>query len=204
MNKFLAVVMILSYLVFPALGQELDTLSTTLDSIYSLGAEPIFQADSLLLDSLSADSLLADLDYTHSPMKATMYALVLPGLGQAYNKKYWKMPIVWAGMGGMVYAISYNSKNYRIAVDDYAIEPSDKNERILKYWRKNMELSFIGMFVVYTLQVLDAYVDAHMHNWNVNENLSMGVTPSLQPLMHPASLTGQAVGLTCSLKIRGR
>ena len=67
-----------------------------------------------------------------------------------------------------------------------------------------MELSFIGMFVVYTLQVLDAYVDAHMHNWNVNENLSMGVAPSLQPLMHPASLTGQAVGLTCSLKIRGR
>ena len=204
MNKFLAVVMILSYLVFPALGQEIDTLSVTLDSIYSLGDEPIFQADSLLLDSLSADSLLNNLDYTHSSMKATMYALVLPGLGQAYNKKYWKIPIVWAGIGGMGYAISFNTKNYREAVDAYAIEPNDKTEYVLKYWRKNLELSFIGMFVMYTLQVLDAFVDAHMYNWNVNENLSMGVAPSLQPLMHPASLTGQSVGLTCSLRIRGR
>ena len=112
MNKFLAAVLVLSYLVFPALAQESDTISTTLDSIYSLAADPIFLADSLLLDSLSADSLLTDLDYSHSSMKATMYALVLPGLGQVYNKKYWKMPIVLAGMGGMVYAISFNTKNY--------------------------------------------------------------------------------------------
>jgi hypothetical protein len=57
---------------------------------------------------------------------------------------------------------------------------------------------------VYAFQVLDAYVDAHLHNWNVNDNLSMGVAPSLQPLMHPSSLTGQSVGITCTLNIRGR
>lgn len=204
MNKFLPAFLILSCVVFPALGQEPDTVSATLDSIYSLGNEPIFQADSLYLDSLMADSLLAEYDYTHSPLRATMYALVLPGLGQAYNKKYWKMPIVWAGVGAMVYFISSNTKEYRLAAYDFSQEPSDRNQRALKYWRRNMELSYIGLFVVYSLQVLDAYVDAQMYNWNVNENISVGVRPSLQPMMHPASLTGQAAGLTCNLTIRGR
>jgi len=199
MSKFFLAVLFISCMVFPAKGQESDSASMVLDSIYNLANEEVFHADSLY-----ADSLQTELDLTHSPVKATLYALALPGLGQAYNKKYWKMPIVWAGLAGVGYAINFNTNKYNEAKYEFGLEPSDQNQRALKYWRRYMELSYIGLIVVYTLQVLDAYVDAQLYNWNVNENLSMGVHPSLQPIMHPSSLTGQAVGLTCSLKIRGR
>ena len=199
MNKFFPAVLILFCTVFTAKGQDPDTISMVLDSIYSLGDE-----EALRTDSLYADSLLTAFDYSHSPLTATLYALVLPGLGQAYNKKYWKMPIVWAGLGGVGYAISFNTKKYREATLEFAELPNEQNKHKLKYWRRYMELSYIGLIVVYAFQVLDAYVDAQLHNWNVSDNLSMGVAPSLQPLMHPSSLTGQSVGLTCTLKIRGR
>jgi len=204
MSKFFPAVLILAMGVLPAFGQEPDSVSVALDSIYDLSEEELFRADTLYADSLLADSLQNDFDYTHSPMKATLYALVLPGLGQAYNKKYWKIPIVWAALGGVGYAINFNTNQYQQAVINYQEDPSQNNEYKLRGWRRYMELSYIGLVVVYTLQVLDAYVDAQLYNWNVNDQLSLGVAPTLQPLMHPSSFTGQAVGLTCSLKIRGR
>jgi len=163
------------------------------------------EADSLRSDSLLADTLYASGPLeTRSPSKAIMYALVLPGLGQAYNSKFWKMPFVWAAMGGAGYAIVYNTNEYKQASYDYAQNPDDLNQRYLEFWRRNMELSYIALIVVYALQVLDAYVDAQLYSWDVNENLSIGVSPSLKPLMVPTSITGYAYGLGCSFNIRGR
>ena len=158
------------------------------------------------LSVISADTLTGiDPDTIHhSATKAIMYALVLPGLGQAYNKKYYKIPIVYAALGGIGYILYYNNTNYKQASLDYATDPSDLNERYLRAWRRNLELSYIGLIAVYALQVIDAYVDAQLYSWDVNDNLSMRVSPSLQPLMAPTSLTGQSVGLTCSFNIRGR
>lgn len=165
------------------------------DSIYN----------SMEYDSLRADSLAVVEDpEVKSPSKALMFSLVLPGLGQAYNHKYWKMPIVWGAMGVAGYAIVYNTRAYRGAISDYAQNPDDTNQRYLEFWRKNMELSYIAMLAVYALQVLDAYVDALLYSWDVNDDLSLRVSPSLQPLMAPTSLTGQSFGLTCSFNIRGR
>ncbi len=151
---------------------------------------------------VEADTALVEAERVHSPTKAIMYALVLPGLGQGYNRKYYKIPIVLAAIGGAGYAISYTSKQYEFYTKEYANNPEDLTERYLRYWRRNMELSYIAMIAVYALQVVDAYVDAQLYSWDVNEDLSMRISPSLQPLMVPGSLTGQSFGLTCSFKLK--
>src|SRR6056297_3582606 len=81
----------------------------------------------------------------HSPTKAIMYALALPGLGQAYNKKYYKIPIVYAALGGVGYLIYFNNQGYVQASNDYALDPTAINERYLRFWRRNLELSYIGL-----------------------------------------------------------
>ena len=184
-----------------------DTLGIyrQMDSIYNIGEPELRMSASLGRDSVFADSLVAVVPpETRSPSKAIMYALVLPGLGQAYNQKYWKMPIVWAAIGGAGYAIAYNTGEYRQASINYAQTPDDINQRYLEFWRRNMELSYIAMIVVYALQVLDAYVDAQLFSWDVNENLAIGISPSLKPLMAPGSINGYSYGLGCSFNIRGR
>jgi hypothetical protein len=210
MNRIILAVLIVTVLITPAFCQEEDTLDiagdalriTQMDSLRgSPEGDSITQYRSSLM--VQADSLvLAEPDFSHSPSKAIMFALVLPGLGQAYNKKYYKMPIVWAALGGAGYAISYNTKNYRQASQDYALTPDDENEHYLQFWRRNMELSYIALIFVYALQVVDAYVDAQLYSWDVNDNLSLRVAPSLQPLMSPNSITGQAYGLTCSFDLK--
>jgi hypothetical protein len=171
---------------------EADTIIRGFDSV------PVFIQAPLVQDEPVYD----EPDFSHSPSRALMLALVLPGLGQAYNQKYWKMPVVWLALGGAGYAISYNTRQYRLSSQEYANNPDDTNERYLQFWRRNMELSYIAALGVYALEVLDAYVDAQLYSWDVNDNLSMGVSPSLQPLMSPASLTGQAYGLTCTFKLK--
>jgi hypothetical protein len=175
----------------------LDTVPErrTEDSLHRRARPPRVQADSLVV---------VEPDFSHSPSQAVMYSLVLPGLGQAYNKKYYKMPIVWAGLGVAGYAINYNTKKYQEASLEYAMDPENYDERYLKFWRRNLELSYIGLLVVYALQVVDAYVDAQLYSWDVNPNLSLKLSPSLQPLQDPASITGQAYGLTCSLELKRR
>ena len=171
---------------------ESDTIIHGKDSVPLYVQAPLVQGDTAWVEP----------DFTHSASKALMYSLVLPGLGQAYNHKYWKMPIVWLAMGGAGYAISYNTRNYQLASEEYSNNPDDTNERILRGWRRYVELSYISMIAVYALQVLDAYVDAQLYSWDVNDNLSLRVAPSLQPLMSPSSLTGHAYGLTCSFKLK--
>jgi hypothetical protein len=205
MNRFSVAVLLLFFMVLPAVSQESDTVHViqpsdtvyafqTLDSIYR-----IVEGDLPVLDTQQVE-----VREPKSPTRALMYALVLPGLGQAYNEKYWKMPIVWAALGGIGYTIIYNTGKYEEATINFILDESSDNERILKGWKRNMELSYIVAALIYGLQILDAYVDANLYSWDVNENLSLGISPSLQPMMTHTSLTGYSGGLTCSFKIRGR
>lgn len=196
MNKITVTVLLVYILSIQAFSQERDTVITKIstDSTY------------LLLEGQvgAADTLVKEPQKVKSPTKALMFAMVLPGLGQAYNEKFYKIPIVWAALGAGGYAIVYNTRMYKQASINYIQDKSTINERYLQFSRRNMELSYIVTILVYGLQILDAYVDANLYTWDVNDNLSMGISPSLQPLMVPDSFTGYSGGLTCSFKIRGR
>jgi hypothetical protein len=209
MNRF-SVAVLLIILALPAFSQESDTVHAilnadtlssiqTYDSIYQITESGFLVADTLN----EADSLQLEVREPKSPTRALLYAMVLPGLGQAYNGKYWKIPIVWGALGVSAYAIHFNTQNYEAAVRDYLLNEGD-DDRIVRGWRRNMELSYIVTILIYGLQMLDAYVDANMYTWDVNDNLSMGISPSLQPMMSHTSLSGYSGGLTCSFKIRGR
>lgn len=126
-----------------------------------------------------------------SPARAAFYSTVIPGLGQAYNKKYWKIPIIYAGMGAGIYYFIKNDKEYNRYRDAYKRriagftddEFSDENgEPILseqslirgqEYYSKNKELSIIVTAAFYLLNILDANIDAHLMQFNVNEDLSI-------------------------------
>lgn len=131
-----------------------------------------------------------------SPAKAAFYSAILPGLGQAYNKKYWKIPIVYGAIGTGVYFYITNNREYnryrdaykrRLAgfTDDEFYKDANGNqlstprvtteslERGQKFFRKNKEISLLVTFGLYALNIIDANVDAHLLQYNVDENLSL-------------------------------
>jgi len=154
---------------------------------------------------LNADSviLVAPESKPHSSIKATMYALVLPGLGQAYNKKYYKIPIVYIAFGVAGYTV-YNNKNYyQEALDYYAANPTDtRAESYARQWRKYLDMSYMAIVAIYGLQVIDAYVDAELFNWDVSRDLSLRVQPSVNPIMAPGIANSGSFGLTCSFTFK--
>jgi hypothetical protein len=133
----------------------------------------------------------------HSPKKATLYSAVLPGLGQAYNHKYWKIPIVYAGFATTVYFINYNTGYYKDFRDAYTYKsngasgdpPNDyaktySSDQLLtyrEYFRRNLEISYIVTGVWYILNIVDATVDAHFFNYNISDDLSIQLKPAVTP-----------------------
>ncbi|MCX6306942.1 MAG: DUF5683 domain-containing protein [Bacteroidetes bacterium] len=133
----------------------------------------------------------------HSPTKATLMSVCLPGLGQVYNKKYWKVPVIYAGFGLMTYFIYTNADKY-ISFKCAYIESAQGSlygsysdlvhqyttEELLttrEYYRRNLEISILLTVVWYALNILDATVDAHLYTFNISDNLSMKVEPALLP-----------------------
>ncbi len=145
--------------------------------------------------SAEAHSASDTLDWRqrHSPKKASILSAVLPGAGQIYNRKYWKAPIVWAGLGTAVYFITENSREYKRYRSAYiALVDDDPNtvdefngqyrpEQMLNVtdtYRRWRDLSYIGFGLVYMLNVVDASVDAHFVRFDVGRDLSMRMGPS--------------------------
>ena len=140
-----------------------------------------------------------------NPTKATWLALVIPGGGQIYNRKYWKLPIIYGGFAGCAYALTWNNKMYKDYMQAYKdaalgnweansihdllppgyldrtpktqiTEPLRKRKDTYRRYRDLSIFAFIG---VYLISVIDAYVDAELSNFDITPDLSMRVEPAV-------------------------
>ena len=119
------------------------------------------------------------------PSKAAFYSAIVPGLGQAYNKKYWKIPIVYGALGASMYFYLDNNKKYHSVRDAYkrrlAGFTDDQYDylddaRLIqaqRFYQRNRDLSLLVTISFYVLNIVDANVDAHLMQFNVNDNLSV-------------------------------
>lgn len=124
-----------------------------------------------------------------SPKKAVTLAII-PGLGQIYNKKFWKLPLVYGLLGGVVYAIDFNTRNYNLAIqsieaksgiipvenDPFPSTPLSAVQARRNSFDKNRQLSWIGLIGFYLISAGDAFVDAHLKDFNVDDDISLRPT----------------------------
>ena len=151
--------------------------------------------------------------------KAMLYSAIIPGGGQFYNGKYWKIPIVYGGFVALGIAIEFNQSyysefvrelNYRGDGDPLTVPKYDEevipNARIIEarnYYRRYRDLCIIGVGVLYGLNIVDAYVDAELSNFDISEDLSMKLSPSLQyDPSYAASGRGVAPGFSLTFGIK--
>ncbi len=136
--------------------------------------------------TVEAGSIIKDPIDPLSPARSAFYSAVLPGLGQAYNKKYWKIPIVYAGLGIGIYFYIDNNKEYNRYRDAYkrrlagfeddeffGTVTTDGLEEAQKQFGRNREISLLVTLAIYALNIIDANVDAHLLQYNVDDNLSL-------------------------------
>jgi hypothetical protein len=161
------------------------------------------------------------------PKRAMWMAIVLPGAGQIYNRKYWKLPIIYGGFLGCAYAMRWNNQMYHDYSQAYMdIMDDDPNtqsynqflhlgktidaanieyfknifKRRKDYYRRYRDMSFFIMVGVYALSVIDAYVDASLAQFDISDDLSLRVAPSLiNTGTNRNPIKSGALGLQCSL-----
>lgn len=230
-----------SLITAPAQTEVNDSIVMALDSMYNkLKAEDLLNGDSLLKRDSIAAAEQASLDAQQSslskerdwstwrpdPQRALWLALVIPGGGQIYNRKYWKLPLIYGGFMGCLYAMNWNNNMYKDYSQAY-LDISDKDPGTASYnkylhlgakidgneerykqifksrkdkYRRWRDLSFFVMVGVYALSVIDAYVDAELSEFDISKDLSLKVEPTI---MNNSSSNNPfysgALGLNCSL-----
>lgn len=169
--------------------QEVDSLKL------DLAGENVVILDSLLMTKEAINPL--------APSKAAFYSTVLPGLGQIYNKKYWKAPIVWAALGGSIYSYALNNDNYQrfrtafkrrqagftddefydLAGDNTPGQAPDFDigdlENQQERFQEDRDLWLVACIAIYALNIIDANVTAHLKQFNIDDNLSLDFQPYL-------------------------
>ncbi|MER3317588.1 MAG: DUF5683 domain-containing protein [Allomuricauda sp.] len=133
-----------------------------------------------------------------APSKAAFYSAILPGLGQIYNKRYWKAPIVWGALGTGIYVYSYNNTEYRRArnafkrrlagfTDDEFYDlngdgsgpdvSSDALQEAQENTQRDRDLALVISIALYALNIIDANVDSHLKQYNVDDDLAIDFNP---------------------------
>lgn len=158
--------------------------------------------------------------------RATWLATIIPGAGQIYNRKYWKLPIIYGGLAACVYALNWNNQTYKDYSQAY-LDIMDNNpntnsfldftkntnlsesdlerlKTLLKNgkdkFRRNRDLSIFVMIGVYALSIIDAYVDAELSNFDISKDLSFKIEPTIINDNYSRFNRGNSLGLQCSIK----
>ena len=201
MKKVLAiVVMLLCCGAYSSVAQ--DTLT---DNNATLLSDTIIVSDSIDLKTAAEQQQDSIRRNVHNPRKATIRSAILPGWGQVYNKKYWKVPIVYTAIGIPVGTFFYNKSwynqtreaarmiatgdtlNYRTRVNPqlhFFFSQPNSSGRLLNYrneFRRNMDYSILITLLMWGLNVVDATVDGHLKEFDVSDDLSMRIKPVLMP-----------------------
>ena len=142
----------------------------------------------------------------HSPQKASIYSAIIPGAGQIYNKKYWKAPIVWTSLATTLYFANENNTNFTNYKKEYIKRQDGESDKyidiytddqlitIIDFYERNRDVSYILTAVFYLLNIVDASVDAHLFDFDINDDLSLRAAPTI--LRH---LNGQQPTLSFQL-----
>jgi len=215
--------------VDPVPADSISAMMARLDSI--VGADSTALANdmqSVMIDSTKVPRQRRDWNtWRPNPQRALWLALVIPGAGQIYNRKYWKLPIIYGGFIGCIYALTWNNMMYKDYSQAYldimdtdpgtasynkflhlGVEITDANSERYKQIFKNRkdkyrrwrDLSIFAMIGVYALSVIDAYVDAELSEFDISKDLSLKVKPTVIPNHGIGTpLQAQSVGVSCSL-----
>jgi hypothetical protein len=141
-----------------------------------------------LFSQVSGDSIRAK-NKGKNPKVASLLSAALPGAGQIYNGKYWKIPILYGGGFALGYYIGVNNQQYKLCRDAYlkvragekdyfnGAYDADQLARLREYWRRNRDLLIIVSGFTYLLNIADAAVDAHLSRFEVSDDLSLRLSP---------------------------
>ncbi|MCC3152726.1 DUF5683 domain-containing protein [Hymenobacter sp. BT770] len=161
------------------------------------------------------------------PGKAALLAAILPGAGQIYNHRWWKLPLVYGSLGGVIYGEYFYQTRFRQYVDasdfltsqagvaggarpqDISLpmpvrrEPSiDAINTGIRFYRGNRDLFYLYIGLAYSLQIVDALVDAHLKSFDVSEDLSLHWQPALLPVPGRALALPTAPGVLFALRVK--
>lgn len=201
------------------------------DSLASTDIAPLSHADSLRFltttDTIKTHKRRDWSTWRPNAKRAMWLAIVLPGAGQIYNRKYWKLPIVYGGFVGCIYAMRWNNQMFRDYSQAYMdIMDDDPNTQsynqflhlgakidssnLQRYqnlfkkrkdkFRRWRDLSFFCLVGVYALSIIDAYVDASLSEFDISKDLSLKVEPTIiNDSRERNPLKANSLGLSCSL-----
>ena len=194
---------------------EVDFSSGLVLFFFILVSLILFQSNDIAAQKSTLKISVPDsiLEKQHSPTKATIMSACLPGLGQVYNKKYWKVPIIYVGLGVLTYFIVSNDQEYSKYKGAYIAsvnnDTTGKYRDLIKkysaqdllsardYYRRNLEISCLLTGVWYILNIVDAAVDANLFTYNISKELSLKVDPVI---MGPAMSRNFTSGIRLSLR----
>lgn len=169
--------------------------------------------DTLIVESQRRDTMLIKSYATrYSPRKALLYAAILPGLGQIYNKKYWKLPLVYGGFISIGYGMNFYQEiyttykgqlfeNLELNIGENGLNPTSgyttaQLRSIVDRSQRERDFMIILMGGMYLLQIIDAHVDAHLKEFDLNPNLQV----SIQPTAEQNAMLGRQAGVSLIIK----